>query len=182
MDLGGLGSSIWRLRTWRLNLKTGYVHEQEISSEQVEFPVVAPWRIGQHTRYVYAVRFQPHSPASFNAVLKFDLETGEETVHDLPEGINSRRIGHDWHDWQACAVPVVCYLKRKLIFGCRIGSLSAALLTTDCPKQNMWPDCCCPLVSFRSSLELTALICWSCRGDPDSSTCTREAAECKNIL
>ena len=30
----------------------------------------------------------------------------------------------------------------------------AAQLATDCPKQNMWPDCCCPLVSFRSSLEL----------------------------
>lgn len=89
MDLGGLGSSVWRLHSWRLNLETGHVDEKEISGEQVEFPVVAPWRVGQRTRFVYAVRFQPHSPASFNAVLKFDLETGEETVHNLPEGINS---------------------------------------------------------------------------------------------
>ncbi len=89
MDIGGLGSSIWRMYSWTLNLNNGCVDEQELSSEQVEFPVVAPWRIGQKTRFVYAVRFQPHSPASFNAVLKFDLETGEVKEHHLPEGINS---------------------------------------------------------------------------------------------
>lgn len=88
MDLG-LGSTVWRLHEWVIDLASGAVAERQLSHRQVEFPVVAPWRIGQPTRYVYAVNFNPSSPASFDAVIKFDLKTGAEECHTLEPGVNS---------------------------------------------------------------------------------------------
>jgi len=93
MDLGGLGSSVFRLHRWDLDLATGIVHERQLSSLQCEFCVVDSQLVGRYARYVYAARFADQSEKmtssmpTFNGLVQVDLETGAIREHVFENGI-----------------------------------------------------------------------------------------------
>jgi len=82
----GLGSSVWHLHRWDLDLATGTVSEEELSSVQCEFCVVDSNKVGRYSRFIYAARFTDQAPRmtkkpAFNGIVKFDLETSVLTEH-----------------------------------------------------------------------------------------------------
>jgi len=93
MDQGGLGSSVWRLHRWDLELATGLVQDRQLSSLQCEFCVVDGQLIGQYSRYVYAARFTDQrdkmggAQMSFNGLIKLDLLTGAVSEHIFEDGL-----------------------------------------------------------------------------------------------
>jgi len=93
MDQGGLGSSVFRLHRWDLDLNTGLVQERQLSPLQCEFCVVDGQLVGRYARYVYAARFADQKdkmsagPVTFDGLIKADLETGVITEHLFDDGL-----------------------------------------------------------------------------------------------
>ncbi len=80
------------LYRWTLNLDTGAVAEAGLDDRQIEFPRVAEHLVGLPNRYGYAdSSFQEQ-----NAIVKYDLETGEAAEH---------RFGNDRIPGEAVFVP-----------------------------------------------------------------------------
>lgn len=78
---------IAHLHEWRMNLKTGATSERELDDRNLEFPMCHPGRIARRRRYSY-LQLIPHEiPATFDALVKVDLETGAQTEHRYGPGI-----------------------------------------------------------------------------------------------
>ncbi len=75
------------LHRWRFDLRTGRVDEGPLDHENAEFPMIHPGRLGQRSRYVYLARIPYEIPATFDGLIKHDLETGRSERFDYGPGI-----------------------------------------------------------------------------------------------
>jgi len=74
---------LWR---WRFDLATGQVHEEQLDDLSHGFPRIDDRRTGLQNRYGYAVGPRPGAPESMDApstILKFDVQSGQRTMHDF---------------------------------------------------------------------------------------------------
>ncbi|MFB2923537.1 carotenoid oxygenase family protein [Aerosakkonema funiforme] len=78
---------------WRINLTTGVVKEEIIDDVPADFPGINDRLTGRRTRYVYASRVALYAKPKplFDALIKYDLETGSSQVHEFGKG----RFGGD---------------------------------------------------------------------------------------
>merc|ERR1711957_1045333 len=89
----GLGSSVWHMHRWDVDLSTGLVKERELSSIQCEFPIVDGQLTGRYSRYMYAARFEDQQEkmtpptANFNGVVRLDLETDTVQENIFEDGL-----------------------------------------------------------------------------------------------
>jgi carotenoid cleavage dioxygenase-like enzyme len=74
------------LHRWTLDLCTGSVKEEQLDDVLAEFPRMDNRRLGRRTRYAYDQRFARASTLLFDAVLKYDTDTGKSEVHEWPKG------------------------------------------------------------------------------------------------
>jgi carotenoid cleavage dioxygenase len=76
------------MHRWRFNLSTGEVHEEQVDSVPTEFPRVNDLFMGMKTRYGYAARIPLDASVAggFDALLKYDLVSGESHVHEFGAG------------------------------------------------------------------------------------------------
>ena len=94
MNLGGLASTMYRFKRFTIDLerKDGQVDQEEdlAVGMDAEFPTVDPRLVGRRCRYVYAAKFAEapgeQTTASFDGVVKLDLETGDTTTHTFVGG------------------------------------------------------------------------------------------------
>ena len=82
------------LYRWRFNLRTGEVREHEIDDLNTEFPRINPLRLGRNYRYTYN-QYLPVTGGkglsgrcqTFDALVKYDVETGSYQRYDYGEGV-----------------------------------------------------------------------------------------------
>ena len=76
------------LHRWRFNLSTGEVHEEQLDDVPTEFPRVNDMLIGSQTRYGYTARIPLDASIAggFDALIKYDLATGDSQIHEFGEG------------------------------------------------------------------------------------------------
>jgi carotenoid cleavage dioxygenase len=90
---GALGSMLaylryrGHLRRWRMNLRTGEKHEQQLSDLNTEFCLPDTQLYGVKTRYSY----HQHIPTdmqtlAFDGLVKYDHESGSHEVYEYPQG------------------------------------------------------------------------------------------------
>jgi carotenoid cleavage dioxygenase-like enzyme len=85
----GAGDEFGQLHEWRLNTKTGRVVERMLDKSRADFCRINDVYIGYPNRYVYSARYAPSSAVQFDALLKYDHETGETLTHSF----GHRRFG-----------------------------------------------------------------------------------------
>ncbi len=76
-DIKAIGSMLHR---WRLNLKAGTVKEDALDDLPADFPRVNETLTGRKTRYGYLTTLR------WDALVKYDLETGKRERHELGKG------------------------------------------------------------------------------------------------
>ena len=75
------------LRRWRMNLKTGEKHEQQLSELNTEFCLPDVYRYGEKTRYSYHQLIPTDlQTLAFEGLVKFDHERGTEETYAYPKG------------------------------------------------------------------------------------------------
>ncbi len=81
------GANLWR---WTLDLSTGQSTEEAIDDRFIEFPQLNLSRQGLSMRYGYALGYSDNSgadsPGDPQALLKYDLSTGEVQEHRFAQG------------------------------------------------------------------------------------------------
>ena len=75
------------LYEWRMNLKTGETREGPIDQTNLEFPYINRHYLGRKNRYAYLQYIPCEAPATFDALVKFDLETGTQQRYDYGPGV-----------------------------------------------------------------------------------------------
>lgn len=75
------------LYAWRMNLKTGETREGDIDDLNAEFPMINPSSLGHKNRFSYHQVIPYEIPATFDALVKYDLETGAYERFDYGPGI-----------------------------------------------------------------------------------------------
>ncbi|UAB79473.1 carotenoid oxygenase family protein [Erythrobacter sp. SCSIO 43205] len=75
-----------RLHRWRFNLKTGETTEERLSDRIVEFGMINPAYLMKKSRYIWSTTSKP-GWFLFNGYVRHDTQTGEEQVHELPDGV-----------------------------------------------------------------------------------------------
>ena len=75
-----------RAHRWRFDLTTGATTEERLSDRTTEFGMINPTRAGRPNRYSWNA-LPCAGWFGFRGLVKHDLETGEETVVELPEGV-----------------------------------------------------------------------------------------------
>jgi len=75
-----------RLHRWTFDLVTGAVTEERLDDTLGEFPRMDSRRLGLRSRYAYTPRLAAAPTLLFDAVTKYDLDTGRSTVHRYPAG------------------------------------------------------------------------------------------------
>lgn len=76
------------LHRWSFDLTTGAVHEEQLDDISHGFPRIDDRRTGLANRYGWATGPRPGEHAAMDAssvVVKYDLRSGERTMHDLGE-------------------------------------------------------------------------------------------------
>ncbi len=76
----GDSATLWR---WQIDLSTGTVAESQLDDRGIEFGRVADTHVARPYRYGYTVGT---SPTTETTLVKYDLETGDATVHDFGAG------------------------------------------------------------------------------------------------
>jgi carotenoid cleavage dioxygenase-like enzyme len=81
----GLPASLWRLT---LDMKEGRAARTQIDDRPAEFPRVDPRRVGLAHRYGWlpVAGTGERAPGTYNAIARYDLETGNVAVHDFGPG------------------------------------------------------------------------------------------------
>jgi carotenoid cleavage dioxygenase-like enzyme len=75
------------LRRWRMNLKTGETHEQQLDELNVEFCLPDADLYGQHTRYSYHQLIPTDlQTLAFEGLVKYDHDRGSREVYRYPTG------------------------------------------------------------------------------------------------
>jgi carotenoid cleavage dioxygenase len=75
------------LRRWRMNMRTGEKHEQQLDDANVEFCLPDTQLYGVKTRYSYHQRVPTDMQTLvFDALVKYDHENGSREVYEYPKG------------------------------------------------------------------------------------------------
>ena len=88
-EMGGDGKVT--LHRFTFDLSTGNVKEETLDDRPLEFPRVAPGRVGQKNRYGFTIAFDPESMGgddspAFAGHYKFDLAKGTSELHAMGDG------------------------------------------------------------------------------------------------
>ncbi len=75
-----------RLCRWRLNLRTGAVHEELLDDEIAEFPRIDPRRTGAPSRASYHQRLAEDITLRFDGIVRYDHVRGGKTTYRYPDG------------------------------------------------------------------------------------------------
>lgn len=75
-----------RLCRWTLNLTTGVAEEEDLDDLPTEFPKTDDRSLGQRTRYSYQSHIHASPTLLFDAVFKYDTDTGKRWEHRYPAG------------------------------------------------------------------------------------------------
>lgn len=75
------------LYEWRMNLATGETSERKLDDLNAEFPRMNPAWIGRKSRYSYHQVIPYEIPATFEGLVKYDLETGRQWRYDYGPGV-----------------------------------------------------------------------------------------------
>lgn len=75
------------LYEWRMNIKTGETKEGHINQVNMEFPYINRHYMGKKNRYSYLQYIPYEAPATFEALVKFDYETGDMQRYDYGDGV-----------------------------------------------------------------------------------------------
>lgn len=76
------------LHEWRMNLVTGATSERSLSELNAEFPMMDERRFGRPSRYAYEQVIPYEIPATFEALVKVDIRTGETLArYDYGPGV-----------------------------------------------------------------------------------------------
>jgi carotenoid cleavage dioxygenase-like enzyme len=81
---------------WRFDLESGSTKEEVIDDVSSEFPRMDQRRLGVRSRYSYHGRFERAEVMRFNAVVKYDAESGASRAHVYPKG---------WYGGEAVFAP-----------------------------------------------------------------------------
>ncbi len=73
--LSGLKLDV-ELYRWRLNMVTGAVTEGPLDDLNIEFPMINPAWTGRKNRYAYSTLLPSEIPATFDGLVKHDIQTG----------------------------------------------------------------------------------------------------------
>lgn len=90
-DLGNQ-AVLWQ---WTIDTASGNVKEEQVDDRPSDFPRVDDRRVGLEARYGYLAGLRDAAEPDFaNTILKYDLETGERTTHELrgsggPEAVHA---------------------------------------------------------------------------------------------
>jgi carotenoid cleavage dioxygenase len=74
------------LYEWRFNMKTGETRGRTVDDRNTEFPSMNVQQMGRPTRFSYNVRIAPTPTLRFDAVVKYDTQTGEAATHEFGPG------------------------------------------------------------------------------------------------
>jgi carotenoid cleavage dioxygenase len=75
------------LHEWRMNLATGETSERRLDDFNAEFPMIRADVIGRRNRYAYLQHIPYEIPATFEALVKVDLQSGGMTRFDYGPGV-----------------------------------------------------------------------------------------------
>jgi carotenoid cleavage dioxygenase len=75
-----------QLYEWRLNMATGAASERALDQNRSDFTRINDDYAGYKTRYVYSAHFDGRRSTMFDALLKFDHETGRTQMHKFGPG------------------------------------------------------------------------------------------------
>ncbi len=79
-----LQASLYR---WAFNLKTGAVREGPLDDYNAEFPMIRPSVTGHANRFAYLQHIPVEIPATFESLVKYDLESGAYQEYRYGAGI-----------------------------------------------------------------------------------------------
>lgn len=71
---------------WTLDLATGQAKEEVLDDTFTEFPRMNDAHLGRPNRYSYHPRLARTQTLLFDALIRYDLETGKTTSHEYPRG------------------------------------------------------------------------------------------------
>lgn len=74
------------VQRYRFDLRTGACSERTLDDDNVEFPTIDRRRIGRPTRYGYAMHISDEPTLRFDAVVRYDLESGARREHRFGPG------------------------------------------------------------------------------------------------
>jgi carotenoid cleavage dioxygenase len=75
------------LYEWKMNIVTGETSERTLDDLNAEFPKIAASAIGTKNRFSYHQYIPYEIPATFDALVKYDLQTGNHTRWEYGKGI-----------------------------------------------------------------------------------------------
>lgn len=75
------------LHEWRMNLQTGRGSERPLDDLNAEFPMISEGWLGRRNRYSYHQVIPYEIPATFDALVKYDLRSGARERFDYGPGI-----------------------------------------------------------------------------------------------
>jgi carotenoid cleavage dioxygenase len=75
------------LYRWEMNLRTGETRELDLSDRNDEFPMIHPDRLGHRNRYAWLQHIPHEIPATFEGLVKADLDTGACIAVPYGEGV-----------------------------------------------------------------------------------------------
>lgn len=75
-----------KLYRWTFDLTTGATKEETLDDLWAEFPRMNNAMLGQKTRYGYSQRLADAPTLLFDAVVKYDTDTGAGAAHEYPKG------------------------------------------------------------------------------------------------
>lgn len=90
---GRLGSMLSALEIhaclyrWTMNLATGETSEGPLDDLYTEFPMIAPAAMTRRNRYSYHQRIPRQIPATFDELVRYDLQTGARQRYAYGEGV-----------------------------------------------------------------------------------------------
>ncbi|MFN3197479.1 MAG: carotenoid oxygenase family protein [Bradymonadia bacterium] len=75
------------LYEWRMNMATGESSERKLDDFNAEFPMIHPDMLGHENRYAWLQHIPYEIPATFEGLVKSDLQTGAREVFTYGPGI-----------------------------------------------------------------------------------------------
>lgn len=75
------------LYEWRMNLATGATSERKLDDRNAEFPMISDAWQGRANRYSYLQEIPYEIPATFDALVRHDLKTGQVQRYAYGEGV-----------------------------------------------------------------------------------------------
>lgn len=75
------------LYRWAMNLRTGETQEGPLDDLHTEFPMIAPAALGRRNRWAWHQQIPHEVPATFDALVRYDLTDGSATRYRYGEGV-----------------------------------------------------------------------------------------------